>query len=177
MSGSWQNDLIEGENHALSTNPQKNSTNSVKSSPKSRSNGLTFMIEQTILMQKVTGVGGVFFKARDPQALMDWYEKHLGLKFQHGFIELKWADEKGNKTPGSTTIAIFKEDSAHFKPSEKSYMINLRVADLRALLAELQENGVAPLGEIEEYDFGRFGRIMDPEGNKIELWEPVDDAP
>jgi len=61
MSGSWQNDLIEGENHVLSTNPQKNSTNSVKSSPKSRSNGLTFMIEQTILMQKVTGVGGVFF--------------------------------------------------------------------------------------------------------------------
>ncbi|HUB62120.1 MAG TPA: VOC family protein, partial [Puia sp.] len=112
-------------------------------------------------MQKVTGVGGVFFKARDPQALMDWYDQHLGLKFQHGFIELKWADEAGNKVPGSTTVAIFKEDTPHFKPSEKPFMINFRVADLRALLTELREKGVTILGDIEEYDFGRFGRIMD----------------
>ncbi|HET6256528.1 MAG TPA: VOC family protein [Puia sp.] len=126
-------------------------------------------------MQKVTGVGGVFFKARDPQALMDWYDQHLGIKFQHGFIQFKWADEQGNKTPGSTTFSISKEDSAQFKPSEKPYMINFRVADLRALLAELREKGVTIIGDMEEYDFGRFGHIMDPEGNKIELWEPVDD--
>ena len=126
-------------------------------------------------MQKVTGVGGVFFKARDPQRLMEWYEEHLGIKFEHGFIQFKWVDEQGNKAPGSTTLSIFKEDSTQFKPSEKPYMINLRVADLRALLEELREKGVTILDDIEEYDFGRFSHIMDPEGNKLELWEPVDD--
>lgn len=126
-------------------------------------------------MQKVTGVGGVFFKARDPKQLMEWYDQHLGIKFQHGFIQFKWADDQGNKTPGSTTLAIFKEDSDNFKPSEKPFMINLRVGDLRALLAELAEKGITVSGEIQEYEFGRFGWLIDPEGNKIELWEPVDD--
>lgn len=73
-------------------------------------------------MQKITGVGGVFFKARDPQRLMEWYDQHLGLQFQHGFTQLQWADDPGNKT-GSTIVAIFKEDSGHFKPSEKPYMM------------------------------------------------------
>ncbi len=125
-------------------------------------------------MQKITGVGGVFFKAKDPKQLMDWYDKHLGIKFQYGFFEFKWADEPGNKAPGSTTFAIFKEDAVDFKPSEKAYMINFRVADLRALLAELRENGVTVGDDIEEADFGRFGWIMDPEGNKLQLWEPAD---
>ena len=125
-------------------------------------------------MQKVTGIGGVFFKARDPKQLMEWYAQHLGIQFQHGFIQFKWADDQGHVT-GSTTLSINKEDSASFNPSEKPFMINFRVADLRGLLAELRENGVTIHGEIEEYDFGRFGHIIDPEGNKIELWEPVDD--
>jgi predicted enzyme related to lactoylglutathione lyase len=126
-------------------------------------------------MQKITGIGGVFFKARDPKALMEWYKEHLGLEFQHGFIQFKWADEEGNKTPGSTTFSLFKEDSAHFKPSEKPFMINFRVADLRALLGELRDKGVTIVGEMEEHDYGKFGWIVDPEGNKLELWEPVDD--
>src|SRR5580704_16373028 len=100
-------------------------------------------------MQKITGIGGVFFKARDPKALMEWYKEHLGLEFQHGFIQFKWADEEGNKTPGSTTFSLFKEDSAHFKPSEKPFMINFRVADLRALLGELRDKGVTIVGEME----------------------------
>jgi predicted enzyme related to lactoylglutathione lyase len=123
-------------------------------------------------MQKITGIGGVFFKARDPQVLMEWYHQHLGLQFQHGYIQLKWADDPGNKT-GSTSIAIFKEDSDYFNPGGKPYMINFRVADLKALLAELKEKGVTVSGDIQEYDFGRFGWAVDPEGNKIELWEPI----
>ncbi|MBN9385473.1 MAG: VOC family protein [Chitinophagaceae bacterium] len=126
-------------------------------------------------MQKITGVGGVFFKARDPQRLMEWYEQHLGLQFHGGFIQFKWADDQGNKTAGSTTVAIFKEDSAYFNPGEKPYMINFRVSDLRALLTELREKGVTIAGDIQEYEYGRFGWIIDPEGNKIELWEPIDD--
>lgn len=127
-------------------------------------------------MHRVTGVGGVFFKARNPQQLMDWYNEYLGIEFQHGFFEFKWADEPGNKAQGSTTFAIFKEDAADFKPSEKPYMINFRVADLRALLTELRGKGVT-VGDdkdIEEADFGRFSWLIDPEGNKIQLWEPAD---
>jgi len=122
-------------------------------------------------MQKITGVGGVFFKARNPQQLMEWYGQHLGLQFQHGYIQFKWADDKAT---GSTSVAIFKKDSDYFNPGEQSYMINFRVADLRALLAELRENGVTIAGDMQEYDYGRFGWIIDPEGNKIELWEPIE---
>jgi predicted enzyme related to lactoylglutathione lyase len=124
-------------------------------------------------MQKITGVGGVFFKARDPKGLMEWYNQHLGLQFQHGFIQFIWADDPGSKD-GSTTFAIFKEDAENFNPGEKPFMINFRVSDLRALLAELGEKGVTVSSEIQEYDFGRFGWLIDPEGNKIELWEPLD---
>jgi len=124
-------------------------------------------------MQKVTGVGGVFFKARDPKGLMEWYKQHLGLQFQHGFIQLGWADDPKSAT-GSTTFSIFKEDAENFSPSEKPFMINFRVANLRALLAELKEAGVTVSTDIQEYDFGHFGWLIDPEGNKIELWEPMD---
>jgi predicted enzyme related to lactoylglutathione lyase len=124
-------------------------------------------------MQKVTGVGGVFFKARDPKGLMEWYNQHLGLQFQHGFIQLSWADDPLSKS-GSTTFAIFKEDADNFNPGQKPFMINFRVSDLRALLAELGEKGVTVSTDIQEYDFGRFGWLVDPEGNKIELWEPLE---
>jgi len=126
-------------------------------------------------MQKITGIGGVFFKARDPKQLMQWYSEHLGLQFEHGFIQFKWTDEQGVKAPGSTTLSIFKEDSTHFSPSEKPYMINFRVTDLQALLTELREKGVTVSGDILDYDFGRFGWMIDPEGNIIELWQPIDD--
>jgi predicted enzyme related to lactoylglutathione lyase len=97
----------------------------------------------------------------------------LGLQFQHGFIQLSWADDPRSNT-GSTTFSIFKEDSENFNPSEKPFMINFRVSDLLALIAELREKGVTVSSEIQEYDFGRFGWLIDPEGNKIELWEPAD---
>jgi predicted enzyme related to lactoylglutathione lyase len=124
-------------------------------------------------MKKITGVGGVFFKARDPKGLMEWYTRHLGLEFQYGFIQLSWADDPRSKT-GSTTFAIFKEDADNFNPGEKPYLINFRVSDLGALLAELREKNVTVSTDVQEYDFGRFGWLVDPEGNKIELWEPAD---
>jgi len=105
---------------------------------------------------------------------MEWYTQHLGIEFQYGFMQFKWAEDPGSQTTGSTTFAIFKEDAENFNPGEKSYMINFRVSDLRALLAELKADGVTVSGEIQEYDFGRFGWLIDPEGNKIELWEPID---
>lgn len=125
-------------------------------------------------MQKVTGIGGVFFKARNPQQLMEWYNEYLGIQFQHGYIQFKWIDDQGNKATGSTSLSIFKEESTYFSPSEKPYMINFIVSDLRALLAELREKGVTIAGDMQEHDYGRFGWIIDPEGNKIELWEPIE---
>jgi predicted enzyme related to lactoylglutathione lyase len=122
----------------------------------------------TTVMQKVTGIGGVFFKARDPEKLMAWYEEHLGIQFQHGYIEFT--------APGSTVLSIKKEDTAEFEPSTKEFMLNFRVADLRSLLSELKEKGVTILGDIEEYDYGRFAHIVDPEGNKIDLWEPKENS-
>jgi predicted enzyme related to lactoylglutathione lyase len=124
-------------------------------------------------MQKVTGIGGIVFKARDPKLLMEWYTQHLGIQFQHGFMQFKWAED--GLPNGSTTFSIAKEDSAHFAPSEKPFLINFRVADLRALMTELQEKGVTTVGEMQEYDFGLFGYVLDPEGNKVELWQPMGD--
>lgn len=119
-------------------------------------------------MHKITGIGGIFFKARNPQQLMEWYHQHLGLEFKHGFIQF----ESSDAAPASTMVSIFKEDSGYFSPSEKPYMINFRVADLRGLLEELREKGVTIAGDMQEHEYGRFGWIVDPEGNKIELWEP-----
>ncbi len=115
-------------------------------------------------MQKITGVGGVLFKARDPEALRHLYEEHLGVSFQHGYVEFTGS--------GTTVLNIVKEDSDLFEPSRKDFLLNFRVTDLKALLAELKEKGVTILGDVEQYDFGSFGRILDPEGNKIELCEP-----
>lgn len=117
-------------------------------------------------MQKVTGIGGVFFKAQDPEKLMAWYEEHLGIPFQNGYIEFT--------APGSTVFSIKKEDTSEFDPSTKEFMLNFRVADLRSLFAELKEKGVTIIGDMEEYDYGRFAHIVDPEGNKIDLWEQVE---
>ena len=129
-------------------------------------------------MQKVTGIGGVFFKAQNPEKLMEWYDKNLGIKFNDDHVEFRWSDEPASKAPGSTTFSIFKDNTKYFDPGTKAYMINFRVADLNGLLMELSKNGVAvsPENEIEELDYGKFGWCVDPEGNKIELWEPASEA-
>lgn len=126
-------------------------------------------------MQKVTGIGGVFFKAKDPKSLMSWYLEHLGLDFgEYGACTFRWINENPSQ-PGTTVFSLFPETSSHFNPSDKPFMINLRVKDLEALLEELKAKGVTIAGDIQVYEYGKFGWIVDPENNKIELWEPVDD--
>jgi predicted enzyme related to lactoylglutathione lyase len=121
-------------------------------------------------MEKVTGIGGVFFKGNDPNKLAAWYRDHLGveLAFDNGAI-FKFA----NETPGATTVwSIFAADTKYFAPSTKPFMINFRVRDLDAILAQLRGMGDAVDEKVEESEFGRFGWVMDPEGNRIELWQP-----
>jgi len=122
----------------------------------------------------VTGIGGLFFKTEDPSKLKDWYKKHLGFNTDDWGCTFWWKDENGNKA--STQWSPFKSDTAYFSPSKKDFMFNYRVENLREVLTKLKNEGVTLVGEIEEYEYGNFGWILDPEGNKIELWEPIDTA-
>jgi phosphoglycerate dehydrogenase-like enzyme/predicted enzyme related to lactoylglutathione lyase len=122
----------------------------------------------------VTGIGGVFFKSKNPKELVAWYGKHLGLKTDDYGCTFWWKDANGNDC--STQWSPFKEDTGYFQPSEKPFMQNFRVTNLVALLQKLKEEGIESIGDIESYDYGKFGWIVDPEGNKIELWEPKDGA-
>jgi len=127
-----------------------------------------------ILNKKVIGIGGIFFKSKDPQKMKDWYEKNLGLKMNEygAMFEFRSSDEPDKK--GYLQWSLFKEDTKYFQPSKKEFMVNYRVADLEALLEELKVAGVEIVDTIETYEYGKFLHIMDPEGNKIELWEPFD---
>ncbi len=125
-------------------------------------------------LERVTGIGGFFFKSENPKLLKDWYRKHLGLNTDDYGCTFWWKDEKGNKC--STQWSAFKDDTTYFAPSEKEFMQNFRVQNLEQLLMQLKAEGVTVVGEMESYDYGKFGWIMDLEGNKIELWEPIDAA-
>jgi predicted enzyme related to lactoylglutathione lyase len=125
-------------------------------------------------MKRVTGIGGIFFKTTDPDKSKEWYKKHLGLNTDDYGCTFWWKDENGNKC--STQWSPFKEDTEYFSPSKKEFMINYRVENLSGLLKLLKEEGVTIVGKMEEYDYGKFGWILDPDGNKIELWEPVDET-
>lgn len=122
-------------------------------------------------MERVTGIGGIFFKSSDPVALAEWYRVHLGLPVEAwGGAALRWGTP-GN--PSGTTIwNAFPADTSHFEPSRSAFMVNFRVADVVALLAALRDEGCEVLGDVEASDYGKFGWVMDPEGNKVELWEP-----
>jgi predicted enzyme related to lactoylglutathione lyase len=127
-------------------------------------------------MERVTGIGGVFLKAKDPKVLAAWYQQHLGIPFgESPYVSFKWVNLHHPTAPGSTVFSFFKADTKYFQPSEKEFMINFRVKNLKDLLATLEGEGVQIAGEMEEFEYGKFGWIIDPEGNKIELWEPVDD--
>jgi predicted enzyme related to lactoylglutathione lyase len=124
-------------------------------------------------MRRVTGIGGIFFKSADPQQLKTWYQQHLGITpDQDGYISFEWREKDDPSTVGHTVWGPFKDDTKHFQPSTKPYMFNFRVDDLDALLAQLRAEGVEVDDKVEEYEYGRFGWIMDPEGRRIELWEP-----
>jgi predicted enzyme related to lactoylglutathione lyase len=123
-------------------------------------------------MKRVTGIGGVFFKAKDPAALGAWYTKHLGIDVQSwGGAAFTWEDADGNALKGTTAWLVEAEGGDHFGAG-KSFMVNYRVDDLSALLQALRDEGCDVLDKIDESDFGKFGWVVDPEGNKVELWEP-----
>jgi predicted enzyme related to lactoylglutathione lyase len=115
-------------------------------------------------MEKVTGIGGVFFKSKDPKALQAWYVEHLGVPIEHGYSVFEGA--------GQTVFAPFAADTKYFEPSKSPFMINFRVRDLDAMLKQLRAAGVTVDDKIDESEFGKFGWAMDPDGNRIELWQP-----
>tara|TARA_R110002073_G_scaffold123234_1_gene266751 strand:+ start:45607 stop:45993 length:387 start_codon:yes stop_codon:yes gene_type:complete len=126
------------------------------------------------MKKRVTGIGGLFFKTKDPKTTKDWYQKHLGFNTDDWGCTFWWKDEDGNKC--STQWSPFTKDTNYFEPSKKDFMFNYRVENLVELLKELEKEGVTIVGKIEEYEYGKFGWILDGEGNKIELWEPKDAA-
>ncbi|WP_121665931.1 VOC family protein [Mesonia aquimarina] len=126
------------------------------------------------MKKRVTGLGGFFFKSKNPKAAKEWYDKHLGLGTDEYGKTFWWKDENGNDC--STQWSPFSEDTEYFKPSGKQYMMNFRVENLEELLKILKEEGVEIVDEMQEFEYGKFGWILDPEGNKIELWEPKDEA-
>jgi predicted enzyme related to lactoylglutathione lyase len=124
-------------------------------------------------MKRVTGIGGIFFKAKDAPALQAWYKTHLGVDVQPwGGAAFDWVDDDGKPTGGTTAWLINPADSEHFAPSTASFMVNYRVADLLALVAALKAEGCNVLDKIDDSEFGKFAWVIDPEGNKVELWQP-----
>jgi len=126
-------------------------------------------------MKRVTGVGGIFFKSENPENLYQWYERHLGIMREpHGQgASFEWREAEDPQRKGMTVWSIFPKQTTYFDPSRANFMINYRVDDLDALLMALKEEGVEVDPRREDYDYGRFAWITDPEGNRIELWEPA----
>lgn len=126
---------------------------------------------------KVQGFGGVFLKSKNAKALGEWYNKHLGTSFgKESYMNFKWSERGNANSKASTTFGIFGEKTKYFDPSTKEMMLNFRVKNLHKLLDKLKADGVTLVGTPEDYDYGKFGWIMDIDGNKIELWEPKDEV-
>jgi predicted enzyme related to lactoylglutathione lyase len=124
-------------------------------------------------MQRVTGIGGIFFKAKDAPALQAWYKRHLGIDVQAwGGTAFTWTDSAGQPFAGATIWSIGAEQDDPFAPGTATFMVNYRVADLRALVNVLREEGCNVLDKIEDSEYGQFAWVIDPEGNKVELWQP-----
>ena len=121
-------------------------------------------------MARVTGIGGVFLRARDPEALGAWYKRHLGVPYKDGFAKFTWSDDPDPKA--QTIWATFDPDTTYFGSEQQQAMINFRVDDLDALLSQLATDGVEIVPERSDEGFGRFAWIIDCEGNRVELWEP-----
>jgi predicted enzyme related to lactoylglutathione lyase len=124
-------------------------------------------------MKRVTGIGGIFFNATDPVALRAWYKAHLGIDVQEwGGAAFRWTDDAGQPATGTTIWSIGSAGGDHFAPSRSPFMINYRVADLDGLLQALRSEGCSVLEKTEDSEYGKFGWVIDPEGNKVELWQP-----
>lgn len=124
-------------------------------------------------MKKVTGIGGIFFKCKDPKKMQEWYKTHLGLDTTDYGTTFEWKEMADSAKDGSTTWSPFAESSKYFEPSVKDFMINYTVDDLEALVEELKKEGVTILDNVESSDYGKFVHILDIEGNKVQLWEPA----
>ena len=125
-------------------------------------------------MKRVTGIGGIFFKCKDPQKVTEWYKTHLGLETNPYGATFEWYENSDSKNKAQTQWTPFKEDTKYFEPSQKDFMINYRVDDLEKLVEELKKEGVTIVDKMEVYDYGKFIHILDSEGNKIQLWEAID---
>jgi predicted enzyme related to lactoylglutathione lyase len=127
-------------------------------------------------MKRVIGLGGIFFKAKDPKALYEWYRLHLGIESAADGSGAMWRDAEHPEIPGCNVWAIFPQQTKYFDPSSSNFMLNFRVDDLDELLKALREEGVQVDPKVEAHEYGKFGWILDPEGNRIELWEPPKDS-
>ena len=125
-------------------------------------------------MKKVTGLGGIFFKCKDKEKLNEWYAKNLGLQTSEWGTNFEWRDAEDPEKKGSTVWSPFKESTTYFEPSQKEFMINYIVDDIEGIVEELKKGGVTILDEIQNTDYGKFVHILDPENNKIELWQAND---
>ncbi len=123
---------------------------------------------------KVTGIGGIFFKCKDPKQMNEWYKTHLSFDTKPWGTNFEWRDDANPDKKGSTAWSTFPETTKYFEPSAKEFMVNYRVDDIEALVEQLKTEGVTIVDQIEDSDFGKFVHIMDPEGNKLQLWEPKD---
>jgi len=124
-------------------------------------------------MKKVTGIGGIFFKCKDPKKMTEWYQKHLGLETNPYGATFEWYEGADSTKKAQTQWTPFAETTKYFEPSTKDFMINYRVENLTELVSQLKNEGVTILDNIETYDYGKFVHILDAEGNKIQLWEPT----
>lgn len=125
-------------------------------------------------MKKVTGISGIFFKCKDPNKIKQWYKTHLGLDTDQYGTNFEWLKSEETSKKGFTQWSPFTETTQYFEPSTKDFMINYRVENLEALIAELEKEGAIILDKIETVEYGKFVHILDIEGNKLELWEPND---
>jgi predicted enzyme related to lactoylglutathione lyase len=130
--------------------------------------------KETASIKKVTGIGGIFFKCKDPKKVKEWYQKNLGLNTNQYGTVFEWYQGADSTKKGFTQWSPFNEKTKYFEPSTKDFMINYRVENIRALVDELTKSGVTVLDSIETYEYGKFVHILDLEGNKLELWEAND---
>jgi len=133
---------------------------------------LTSQIDIQPQSKKVTGIGGIFFKCKDPQKLKEWYKKNLGFKTDQYGTMFEWREFPDTTKKGLTQWSPFAQTTKNFNPSTKDFMINYRVDNLGSLVEELKKDSVTVVDTIATYDYGKFVHIMDIEGNKIELWQP-----
>ena len=138
------------------------------------SQGISAASDDTPKLKRVTGIGGIFFKCKDPNTIREWYHVHLGLETDQYGATFVWWQAADSTKKGSTQWTPFAYSTKYFEPSTKEFMINYRVDNLTALVDQLKKEGVTVLDTLESYDYGKFVHIIDIEGNKIELWEPND---